>query len=165
MVSWALLWLSTSLIMVTHFCLTPNLGCNAKIWVQLHSCSYLEPPLQKTIEKEIREEKKTMQEAMGLFRIQNCVVRSHHRIRRQSSRIHVHTADATRQNSFVSSASAVCIGHKNAQSPRQEDMQLLQDCNKMNECFITRLANMLKTQLFYLRIESCVWLKAFVLTH
>ena len=42
-----------------------------------------------------------------------CVVRSHRRIRRQSSRIHVHTADAdaTRQNSFVSSASAVCIGH------------------------------------------------------
>ena len=40
------------------------------------------------------------------------VVRSHRRIRRQSSRIHVHTADAdsTRQNSFVSSASAVCIG-------------------------------------------------------
>ena len=34
------------------------------------------------------------------------------RIRRQSSRIHVHTADATRQNSFVSSASAVCIGLK-----------------------------------------------------
>ena len=30
-------------------------------------------------------------------------------IRRQSSRIHVHTADAMRQNSFVSSASAVCI--------------------------------------------------------
>jgi len=43
-----------------------------------------------------------------------CVVRSHRRIRRQSSRIHVHTADAdaTRQNSFVSSASAVCIGLK-----------------------------------------------------
>ena len=40
-----------------------------------------------------------------------CVVRSHRRIRRQSSRIHVHTADATRQNSFVASASAVCIGH------------------------------------------------------
>jgi len=41
-----------------------------------------------------------------------CVVRSHRRIRRQSSRIHVHTADddATRQNSLV--ASAVCIGLK-----------------------------------------------------
>ena len=39
-------------------------------------------------------------------------MRSHRRIRRQLSRIHVHTADAnaTRQNSFVSSASAVCIG-------------------------------------------------------
>jgi len=39
-------------------------------------------------------------------------VRSHRRIRRQSSRIHVHTADAdaTPQNSFVTSASAVCIG-------------------------------------------------------
>jgi len=32
------------------------------------------------------------------------------RIRRQSSRIHVHTADVTRQNSFVASVSAVCIG-------------------------------------------------------
>ena len=42
----------------------------------------------------------------------SCVVRSHRRIRRQSSRIHVHTADATRQNSFVLSASAVCIAHK-----------------------------------------------------
>ena len=43
-----------------------------------------------------------------------CVVRSHRRIRRQSSRIHVHTADAdaTRFDSFVSSASAVCIGLK-----------------------------------------------------
>ena len=41
-----------------------------------------------------------------------CVVRSHRRICRQSSRIHVHTADAnaTRQNSFVTSA--VCIGLK-----------------------------------------------------
>ena len=41
-----------------------------------------------------------------------CVVRSHRRIRRQSSRIHVHTADAdaTKLDSFVSSASAVCIG-------------------------------------------------------
>ena len=39
-------------------------------------------------------------------------MRSHRRIRRQSSRIHVHTADATRQNSFVASASAVCIGLK-----------------------------------------------------
>ena len=41
-----------------------------------------------------------------------CVVRSHHRICWQSSRIHVHTADAdvTRLDSFVSSASAVCIG-------------------------------------------------------
>ena len=41
-----------------------------------------------------------------------CVVRSHRRIRRQSSRIHVHTADAdaTRLDSFVSSA--VCIGLK-----------------------------------------------------
>jgi len=34
------------------------------------------------------------------------------RIRQQSLRIHVHTADAMRQNSFVSSASAVCIGLK-----------------------------------------------------
>ena len=43
-----------------------------------------------------------------------CVVRSHRRIRLQSSRIHVHTADAdaTRLDSFVSSASAVCIGLK-----------------------------------------------------
>ena len=45
-------------------------------------------------------------------RADGCVVRSHRRIRRQSSRIHVHTADAdaTRQNCFVASASAVCIG-------------------------------------------------------
>ena len=39
-----------------------------------------------------------------------CVVHSHRRIRRQLSRIHVHTADATRLDSFVSSA--VCIGLK-----------------------------------------------------
>ena len=45
-----------------------------------------------------------------------CVVRSHRRIRQQSSRIHVHTADAdaTRLDSFVSSESAVCIGLKYA---------------------------------------------------
>jgi len=57
--------------------------------------------------------------------LQNCKLghdrrlrlRSHRRIRRQSSRIHVHTADsdATRQNSFDSSASAVCIGLNVAQ--------------------------------------------------